>query len=450
MDDLAIIDRFTETFSRYIDSGFGLLAGDVAFLTTVLVAIDITLAGLFWAMHGDENVPVQLIRKVLYVGFFALLLNNFKGLADIVFQSFAGLGLKASGTAMTAADLMRPGFVASAGFAASRPLLEKAGELIGITTFFSNFVTIAVLLLAWVIVLLAFFVLAVQLFIAIIEFKLTTLAGFVLVPFALFGQTAFLAERVLGNVISSGIKLMVLAIVVGIGSSIFGTLVRPTADITLTQAASTILAAIAVFGLAIFVPGIAAGLITGAPQLGAGAAVATTAARRRHGRGRRHAHLRGRAPGRPRLGRRHQGRRVADRHRRRRLPGRRAARRRPRHGHRSRLARRRLGHGTRPRRLSRGRGAGLSRRRTVLRPRSRTARRRPRRRRSRRIAARMGAAPGPPPAHDPGRPDRRRRACARATVPRSRPAPTSRTRAEELTPWPSSARPCATARRPSR
>jgi type IV secretion system protein TrbL len=278
LDDLAIIDRFTETFSRYIDSGFGLLAGDVAFLTTVLVAIDITLAGIFWAMYGDENVPVQLIRKVLYVGFFALLLNNFKSLADIVFQSFAGLGLKASGTAMTATDLMRPGFVASAGFDASRPLLEKAGELIGITTFFSNFVTIAVLLLAWVIVLLAFFVLAVQLFIAIIEFKLTTLAGFVLVPFALFGQTAFLAERVLGNVISSGIKLMVLAIVVGIGSSIFGTLVRPTADITLTQAASTILAAIAVFGLAIFVPGIAAGLITGAPQLGAGAAVATTAA----------------------------------------------------------------------------------------------------------------------------------------------------------------------------
>jgi type IV secretion system protein TrbL len=83
---------------------------------------------------------------------------------------------------------------------------------------------------------------------------------------------------VLGNVISSGIKLMVLAIVVGIGSSIFGTVMRPTGEVTLTQAASCILGAIAVFGLAIFVPGIAAGLITGAPQLGAGAAVATTAA----------------------------------------------------------------------------------------------------------------------------------------------------------------------------
>ena len=173
---------------------------------------------------------------------------------------------------------MRPGFVAATGFAASRPLLETAGELIGITTFFSNFVTIAVLMLAWLIVLIAFFVLSVQLFITIIEFKLTVLAGFVLVPFALFGHTAFLAERVLGNVIASGIKLMVLAIVVGIGASLFGSLIRPTGEITLTQAASTILAAIAVFGLAMFVPALAAGLISGAPQLGAGAAVATSAA----------------------------------------------------------------------------------------------------------------------------------------------------------------------------
>lgn len=33
-------------FIRYIDSGFGLLGGDVAFLTTTLIGIDITLAGL--------------------------------------------------------------------------------------------------------------------------------------------------------------------------------------------------------------------------------------------------------------------------------------------------------------------------------------------------------------------------------------------------------------------
>lgn len=278
MDDLNIIDKFTETFVAYIDSGFGLLAGDVSFLTTTLVAIDVVLAGLFWSLMAEDNVLGQLIRKVLYVGFFALLLNNFASLADVIFSSFAGLGLKASAASISATDLMRPGFVAATGFKASQPLLDQAGSLMGFTSFFDNVVTITVLLIAWLIVLLAFFILSVQLFITIIEFKLTTLAGFVLVPFALFGKTSFLAERVLGNVMTSGIKLMVLAIIVGVGSTLFGTIsAPPTGDITLEQAASHILAAIAVFGLAIFAPGIAAGLISGAPQLGAGAAVGTAA-----------------------------------------------------------------------------------------------------------------------------------------------------------------------------
>jgi type IV secretion system protein TrbL len=278
MDDLNIIDKFTSTFVTYIDSGFGLLGPDVSFLTSTLVAIDIILAGLFWSLSNEDNVVGQLIRKILYVGFFAFLLNNFASLSSVIFTSFASLGLKASGATLTAPDLMRPGFVAGTGFTASQPLLDQAGSLMGFTSFFDNVVTIVVLLLAWIIVLLAFFVLSVQLFITILEFKLTTLAGFILVPFALFGKTSFLAERVLGNVMTSGIKLMVLAIVVGIGSTLFGTLTTaPTGDITLEQAAAHILAAIAVFGLAIFAPGIAAGLISGAPQLGAGSAVGTAA-----------------------------------------------------------------------------------------------------------------------------------------------------------------------------
>ncbi len=278
MNNLNIIDRFTQTFVLYIESGFGLLSGDVAFLVSILVAIDIVLAGLFWALLGEDNLAAQLIKKILYVGFFALILNNFQWLADIVFASFADLGLKASDAPFGPDQLMRPGFVAATGFTAAWPLLEAAGELIGFTTFFNNVTTILVLLLAWAIVLLAFFILAVQLFITIIEFKLTTLAGFVLVPFALFGKTAFLAERVLGNVITAGIKLMVFAIVVGIGSSIFAEIITPPAgDITLQYAASLILAAIAVFGLAIFAPSIAAGLVSGAPQLGAGAAAGTAA-----------------------------------------------------------------------------------------------------------------------------------------------------------------------------
>ncbi|MER8601254.1 P-type conjugative transfer protein TrbL [Mesorhizobium sp. M1339] len=280
MNDLGVIDRFMETFTRYIDSGFGLLSGDVAFLTTILIGIDITLAGLVWAFGGEPNVLGRLVRKVLYVGAFAFILNNFKNLADIIYHSFAGLGINASAGNLSADSLLRPGRIAAAGFEGAWPLLNQASQLVGFPEIFGNALTIFVLLLAWFLVLIAFFILSIQLFITILEFKLTTLAGFVLVPFALWNRSAFLAERVLGNVISSGIKVMVLAVIVGIGSTLFGEFASALQgkEPDLAAAMSQVLGALALLGLGIFGPGIASGLVSGAPQHGAGAALGTTAA----------------------------------------------------------------------------------------------------------------------------------------------------------------------------
>jgi type IV secretion system protein TrbL len=277
MNDLNVIDRFMEAFIRYIDSGFGLLGGDVAFLTTTLIGIDITLAGLFWAMGGEDNILGRLIKKILYVGAFAFILNSFSTLAGIIFRSFAQAGLTAGGGTLTADDLLRPGKLAGTGFEAAWPLLDQASQLMGFTSFFDNFLTIAVLLCAWAIVIIAFFILAVQMFVTIIEFKLTSLAGFVLVPFALWNRTAFLAERVLGNVVSSGIKVMVLAVIVGIGANFFSEFASALGgqQPDIGQAMSLVLASLTIFGLGIFGPGIATGLVSGAPQLGAGAAVGT-------------------------------------------------------------------------------------------------------------------------------------------------------------------------------
>src|ERR1700688_3411816 len=196
MGGTGVIDRFLEVFTRYIDSGFGLLNGEVAFLATTLAAIDITLAAIFWSWAAEEDIIARLAKKTLFVG------------------------------------------------------------------------------------VLAFFILAIQLFVTLIEFKLTTLAGFVLIPFGLFGKTAFAAERVLGNVISSGAKFLVLAVIVGIGSTLFS---QFTAGFggnqpTIEDAMSMVLAALSLLGLGIFGPGIANGIVSGGPQLGAGAAIGTGAA----------------------------------------------------------------------------------------------------------------------------------------------------------------------------
>jgi len=280
MNDVTVIDRFLDTFSRYIDSGFGLLQGEVAFLTATLIVIDMTLAGLFWALgHASgegEDVIAKLLRKVLYVGAFAYIIGNFNQLAGIVFRSFAGLGLTASGSTLSMGNFLQPGRLAKAGIEAGAPILQQIGDMAGFPEVFVNIAPIVVLFLAWFIVILCFFVLAVQLFVTLIEFKLTTLAGFVLVPFALWNKTAFLAEKVLGNVVSSGIKVLVLAVIVGVGTGLFAEFKVHPSEPSIDHALVVMLASLALLALGIFGPGIATGLVSGGPQLGAGAMAGAT------------------------------------------------------------------------------------------------------------------------------------------------------------------------------
>ena len=90
------------------------------------------------------------------------------------------------------------------------------------------------------------------------------------------GKTAFLAERVLGNVVSSGIKVLVLAVIIGIGSTLFAEFTGAIpGEPTIEDALAIVLASLTLLGLGIFGPGIANGIVAGGPQLGAGAAAGT-------------------------------------------------------------------------------------------------------------------------------------------------------------------------------
>jgi type IV secretory pathway TrbL component len=74
--------QFLSVFSTYIDSGFGLLGGEVGFLSSTLIVIDVTIAALFWAWGTDEDVLQRLVKKTLYIGVFAFIIGNFQALAS--------------------------------------------------------------------------------------------------------------------------------------------------------------------------------------------------------------------------------------------------------------------------------------------------------------------------------------------------------------------------------
>ena len=93
MNNVGVIDTFLNTFTTYIDSGFGLIKGEVGYLSSTLIVIDITLAGLFCAWGADEDILQRLVKKTLYIGFFAFIINNFNNLSAIVFNALIIIAL---------------------------------------------------------------------------------------------------------------------------------------------------------------------------------------------------------------------------------------------------------------------------------------------------------------------------------------------------------------------
>jgi type IV secretion system protein TrbL len=261
-----IINQFLDTFLRLGDTGFLNIGPQVQWLFNTLLVLSLTLAGLFWAFEPDSPLA-PFLRKVLLIGFFAWVVGNWAGLTQTVAYSFAELGLIAGGNVLSFREFFSPTSVAVIGLNTASCLIVQAGFLTGPVATLVNLLDILILAFAILVVLIAFFVMAIQVLMVIVEFKLVTLAGYVLVPFAIFSKTTFLSERALGYVAAAGIKMMVLAIVISLSQSVFPEMancaVMTAEGVNLGQALALMLASLVVCALALFTPALAAALITG-------------------------------------------------------------------------------------------------------------------------------------------------------------------------------------------
>ncbi|MES1197532.1 MAG: type IV secretion system protein, partial [Pseudomonadota bacterium] len=232
-----------------------------------LIVISVVLAGVQWALAGE--VPMApFFRKVLFVGFFAFLVNNWDHLATLINQSGAMLGLKAGGSSMTIADLHNPGRIAQTGV----DMFGRTSALGAGMNIITDFVALITIYIAAFFVMLGFFVLALQLFVALIAFKLGSLAAFVALPWGVFNGTAWVAERPLGWVAGSAIRLFVLALVASVSITFVNSL--PGAfTLDAGGGLQILFFGLTMLALAWFAPMLASEVLQGQPHLAAPAAV---------------------------------------------------------------------------------------------------------------------------------------------------------------------------------
>jgi type IV secretion system protein TrbL len=257
-------------FSNTVTAGFASLAGPVNGIFGLMIALVVALTGIQWAVSANRDALAGAFSKILLIGAFAYIINDWQGLSETIFAGFMAIGLQAGGGAIGAGDFLNPGAVIETGWQIVKAIgdaptvTENPMDVIG------NLVDAIIIGISMLGIMIAFTILALQIIVTLLEFKIVTLGGFILLPFGIFSKTSFMAERPLGYVVAAGLKVLALAIVVSGAQTVFAQLI-PSPEPDIYEALTILTASIILAMLAIFAPNLAAALVSGGPALGAGA-----------------------------------------------------------------------------------------------------------------------------------------------------------------------------------
>lgn len=220
----------------------------------ILASIEIGLAAIWLALQAPslQEWFAELVRRIMFVGFFALVLDQGPGFAKAVVDSLFQIG--ASGGNASPADIFNAGLVVAG----------KMAEKIRFGLFEDNALAVSAAF-ATIVVVIAFSLVA-AIFVAIMaEMYIGLLAGMIMLGLGGSSFTKDFAVRYLVYAFSVGMKLMALVMIARIGSQVLiGLANRPE----IGEQFQTLLAiagiAVVVFVIAIYVPTIIQGVVQGA------------------------------------------------------------------------------------------------------------------------------------------------------------------------------------------
>lgn len=152
-----------------------------------------------------------LVRKMMWIGAFYALLIYGRYWIPAITDSFELIGQKASGTGpMAPSDVFTRG-------------IDIAGALMATSStaaFFTNLGTSLAMIFTGIVTALAFIAITVQFVVAMVESYIIVAAGFIFVGFGGSRWTAPYVERYIGLGVATGVKIMLLYLLIGTGMNL--------------------------------------------------------------------------------------------------------------------------------------------------------------------------------------------------------------------------------------
>jgi len=256
-------------FITIFSAGAGRMTGYANTLLYSLAAIDVVLLGLWWALDGGERLSA-IFKRILYFGLWIWMVREFPSLSKTFVDSLVKAGQIAGGGAADSKLLLDPSKIAGYGLDATEPLAKKIEDL-HITEFADGIVYG----FSYLAIMGCFLLMAIHVFLAVLEYYLITSVVAILMPFGLLKSTKFLAKKAMGAIVACGIKLMVLSLILSAIEPVLRTSLKfSSPDVPMNELFAMFLTVCALMLLTWKAPNVASSLISGHPTLGGSDAMA--------------------------------------------------------------------------------------------------------------------------------------------------------------------------------
>ncbi len=209
-----------------------------------IAAIKPIAQALFWALatidftwtcitlviqHSElQGWMAGFIRKILTIGFFAVLLENGAQWISAIVNFFINLGGTAGGvnvSTLSASDIMGAGvqlaghmLKAAASTAASSAITNPISLLVSGV---GSLAPALILALGAFLIVIAYVVIALHFVMAMVEAYVVVGAGYIFLGFGGSRWTVPYTEKYMGMVVSAGVRIMVLELLIGLGQTLY-------------------------------------------------------------------------------------------------------------------------------------------------------------------------------------------------------------------------------------
>jgi type IV secretion system protein TrbL len=279
-----LLDVYKNATTTWVSTAFGYANK----LFGLLAFIDFTWAMIVLFLEGQElqGWIAGFLKKFMTISFFYALLINQSTWFPAIINSFVQIGQQAGGVSgyLNPSDILWTGVqISGAILAACLPNAAAgatAGGILGVIVpgagaalTAASLIPALVALFCALLIFLAYVVITLTFIMATVESYVVMSAGLIFLGFGASRWTVPYTERYISLVVSTGVRLMVLYMIIGLGQTLSNTWVQEASQIPLStaglQSLFGLLASVIVFmALAWQVPKLAGSILQGSLQMG--------------------------------------------------------------------------------------------------------------------------------------------------------------------------------------